>query len=81
MEKSLGMFHTQEIGNVQNASALKVWVEHLTRVFIIDILWPSDFSSSDSKFPDDIVTCKVPFGGFLLFNNMTPHRRYATQSK
>ena len=24
---------------------------------------------------DDVVTCDVPFGGFVLFNNLTVHRR------
>lgn len=26
------------------------------------------------KLPDDIVTCNIPYGGFVLFNNVTPHR-------
>ena len=24
---------------------------------------------------DDVITCDVPYGGFLLFNNLTVHRR------
>ncbi len=26
----------------------------------------------------DLVTCPVPYGGMLLLNNLTPHRRSAT---
>ena len=25
---------------------------------------------------DDVITCDVPYGGFLLFNNLTVHRRF-----
>jgi len=25
---------------------------------------------------DNVVTCDVPFGGFVLFNNLTVHRRF-----
>lgn len=24
---------------------------------------------------NDVITCPVPYGGMLLFNNLTPHRR------
>jgi len=27
---------------------------------------------------DDVVTCDIPFGGFVLFNNLTVHRRFRT---
>jgi len=29
---------------------------------------------------DDVVTCDVPFGGFILFNNVTVHRRFLISS-
>lgn len=25
---------------------------------------------------NDVITCPVPYGGMLLFNNLTPHRRF-----
>ena len=26
----------------------------------------------------DVASCEVPYGGFLLFNNIIPHRRHVT---
>ncbi|XP_074642815.1 uncharacterized protein LOC141900020 isoform X2 [Tubulanus polymorphus] len=34
----------------------------------------------DAKFPDDVITCEVPYGGFLLFNNIIPHRSLPNNS-
>ena len=49
---------------------------HPTNITILINLVFNSYKRAGCKFPDDVVTSKVPFGGFLLFNNMTPHRRY-----
>lgn len=46
------------------------------KVITVNIMFLTSICThSGVDMDNDVITCPVPYGGMLLFNNLTPHRR------